>query len=192
MRADAWAALAAWVTVGIALGALVFAWRQVTEAKTLREEQAAPYVVAYMELVTRDFTTVDFVVKNFGATAAHNINIMFVPLPQKTFDGGVIDFRYPTDIPYLAPGQEWRGAWDYAPARRKMDLPEPYKVKIVFEDRSGKKDTSSADLDWAFIWNQVDQQKTSLRDVVRGLDQLGTALGRMAPPPAVGPHVKGM
>ena len=45
--AEGWAALAQWVTAGIAGAAAVFALNQVREARRTREQQAEPHVVAY-------------------------------------------------------------------------------------------------------------------------------------------------
>ena len=43
------AALAAWATVGIYIVIGLFAWRQVREARKLREEQARPLVIVDFE-----------------------------------------------------------------------------------------------------------------------------------------------
>lgn len=126
MHADAWAALALWVTAGIAGGALWFARGQVIEARTTRKRVAQPNVVVYIDLNPKRWQWFDLVVRNFGQTPAYNICIRLPRLDVKPyFDAGRGYIEYidpPEYIAVLAPGQEWRTIWDSTVAREQYEL----------------------------------------------------------------------
>jgi hypothetical protein len=112
-RAEVWAAIAQWVTVGIAAAAAVFALNQVQEARRTRERATQPNVVVFADLNPVDVAWLDVIIKNFGQTAAYQVRLHFDPWPT------VMPWTHPQtgervtrllvpDIPVLAPGQEWR------------------------------------------------------------------------------------
>jgi hypothetical protein len=70
-----WSALAESITAIVALSAGVIASRQLREARRLRLEQAQPYVVAYAEHTPAGPFTIDIVIRNFGTTAAYDIEV---------------------------------------------------------------------------------------------------------------------
>ena len=73
------AACAAWATVLVYIVLGGFAWRQVHEARRLREEQARPFVIVDFE---PDFL-VYLTVENIGRTVARDVTIQFdKPLPS--------------------------------------------------------------------------------------------------------------
>lgn len=125
---EGWSALGTWATAAIALGAAVFALFQVQEARRTREELAQPNVALFLELNRTDFQVLEIVVKNFGQTPAHNITFDFQGKPLKRspisakgwmpVSANVLDVYFPTEITYLAPGQEWRTIWDDGDCRR--------------------------------------------------------------------------
>ncbi|MCX2714223.1 hypothetical protein [Mycolicibacterium sp. J2] len=119
---EGWSALGTWATAAIAFGAAAFALFQVREARRTREELAQPNVALYAELNHTDWQVIEIVVKNFGSTPAYHITFDFQHRPLKrcpTMGGDVVDVYFPDEIPYLAPGQEWRTVWDDSEARRK-------------------------------------------------------------------------
>ena len=122
MRADAWAALAQWVTAAIAFGAAIFAWRQVREARKTREEQAQPNVVLYTEPNPAAKQIQEIVVKNFGTTPAYNVKVAVTPplkaTPNLISIDKIADVPIP-EFPILAPCQEWRTVWDHAISRKR-------------------------------------------------------------------------
>ncbi len=71
-------------------------------------ERSQPYVVAYMEPSEASKMFIDFVVKNYGLTAARNVVIQIDPAPRRSFDGEEV--AIPSTVPILAPGQEWRSS----------------------------------------------------------------------------------
>lgn len=152
--ADEWQALGSVGTLIVAVVAAIFAWRQVTEARALRREQAQPYVAAYLELSNElDFTFIFFTLKNFGLTAAHNIQISVDPKMKRAW-GKVADpepIDIPDNITTLVPGQEWKTLFDWGPHRLKAELFDAYTVTILYEDSNGKAMTAGT---FVLDWNQ--------------------------------------
>lgn len=142
-----WAAMAAWITAGIAVGAFIYAKRQVSEARRSREQQARhfretldhdaeqaqrtrdemaqPNVVMYAEPNEDDWQQLEVVIKNFGGTPAYDVVPIIEPplqsLPNLISDGEIYEIPIPTSISVLAPGQEWRTFWDSAVERRQKE-----------------------------------------------------------------------
>jgi hypothetical protein len=142
MHADAWAALAQWVTVAVAVGAAWFAYQQVTEARRTRERVAQPEVVVFIDHNTVDWHHMDLVIKNFGQTAAYNVRVTLPPLRIVPFDneatGERVTTHYvPSTIAVLAPGQEWRSAWESGIEMEDYDdeLPSNYVGTVEFDDK---------------------------------------------------------
>ena len=90
--------------------AALYARGQVREARTLREEQARPFVMVDLERWDQPF--VNLVVANLGKTMARNVRISFDPPLESSFDkkapvpiGQLKLFTAP--IPSLAPGKRF-------------------------------------------------------------------------------------
>ena len=111
-HADAWAALSLWITAAIAGGALLFASRQVNEARATRKAVAQPNVVVYVDLNPGDWQYLDLVVKNFGQTPAYGIRFVGLPdldvVPWENLLTGDHEtaLHVPETIVVLAAGQE--------------------------------------------------------------------------------------
>jgi hypothetical protein len=124
VRADAWAAIAQWVTVVIAGGAAWFAYRQVGEARKTREAVAQPNVVVFSDLNPVNPRYIDLVIKNFGEKPAYNITLDIEPLERALDADGIDGFTsvaLPSEIAVLAPGQEWRTYWDSIASRKEIE-----------------------------------------------------------------------
>lgn len=175
---EAWGALAAWITAAVAVAAGYVALDQLGEARQarleqarLRKEQAQPYVVAYMAFSEASTFLVDLVVRNFGATAAHDVHLAIDPWPRRSIDQerqrdaspadaqqgtpdqAESDHGYvwlPDRIPVLVPGQEWRTLWDTG-RRLSTDLPDHHNARISFLDSQGESYCTEAALDWRII-----------------------------------------
>ncbi|MEU4593221.1 hypothetical protein [Micromonospora aurantiaca (nom. illeg.)] len=159
---DAWAAAAGWTTATVAVVAAMAAFRQVREARKLREEQAQPYVVAYMEASPASEHIIDLVVKNFGTTVARNVRITSNPRLLRSGAGGekVEEVALFDVLPVLVPGQEWRTFWDSGISRSGLDAPDKYEIEVTYQNSKGDPmDPTLAILDWAFyksrIWTEV-------------------------------------
>ena len=142
------AALAAWATVLIYIVIGLFAWRQVREARKLREEQARPFVIVDFEPGFLVYLTVE----NLGRTMARDVRIQFgKPLETTLERPREIDetplFR--EAIPTLPPGKKIRVLFDQFPARLEAGLALTYDVDVSYKGPTGKKplkDTYRLDL----------------------------------------------
>jgi hypothetical protein len=152
--ADEWQAFGSVGTLLVAVVAAGFAWQQVSEARSLRREQAQPYVAAYLDVNNEvDFAFMTFVIKNFGLTAAHDIRISIDP-PMKRAWGKVANpepLEVASNITTLVPGQEWKTLFDWAPHRLAAKLYDVYTVKIQYKDSHGKEMPAGT---FTIDWNQ--------------------------------------
>jgi len=150
-----WSALAALATFVIALAAAIFAVVQILDARSLRREQTAPYVIAKLDENDASPSFIDFVVVNIGSTPAFDIRLEITPpmvradeIPSFPFMGA----RPITNgIKMLAPGQEIRMHFDTAIERDGKDLPSLHTVTVAGKDSRGKELKSAVfelDADW--------------------------------------------
>lgn len=80
--AEYWSALGSWVTATIAVLAGGVAIKQLREARSLRRQQAQPYVAVLMERnAAEDPELMDLVVRNFGTAAATDVVLKIDPPP---------------------------------------------------------------------------------------------------------------
>jgi hypothetical protein len=123
-----WLAIAAWAALVLGVITLVWASRELKRNRQLRSEQVRPQVTMFMEPHPSDWHVIELVVRNFGQTAAHDIRFEFVTHPtvaayeDSLFDGPpeVAELDLPSELQYLAPGQEWRTVWDSAISREEL------------------------------------------------------------------------
>lgn len=195
---EVWSAIGTWATVVIAIVAGVYAKRQVDIAKATREEIAQPNVALYAELNKTDWQVIELVVKNFGNTPAYNITFDFKENPLKrtpitsergiNFGGDVVPMYFPSEISYLAPGQDWRTVWDHSDARRQyiadanrahdnnppnsLTLSKKHDVDINFKDSHGKTMPTVP----CFIDFEIFDETTLLQ--VKTMDDLVTIVGQ--------------
>jgi hypothetical protein len=168
-----WSAAAAWLTAIVAVIASIAAFRQLGEARRLRLAQAAPYVVAYMELNPTSQVMVDFVVKNLGATAAIDVQVVLEPPLRRTAgaEGEESEpVQIPTSIPVLVPGQEYRTLWDSAITRHGTTLPDRHEAVVTFKDSRGEaSDPFRFVLDWGTLWDRHLVTQRGVHDVAEAL-----------------------
>jgi hypothetical protein len=148
-----WSAIASCGGLLLAIAAAIFGYRQFSEARRTREEQAQPYVAIYMEPTEADPHAVDLIIKNFGATAAKDVHVTIDPPPEQLAGGEITDVKVPSLIRTLVPGQEWTTFWDTAIARNNAeDVPKRHTATISFTDLRGRKlGPYTFDLDWDAI-----------------------------------------
>ena len=122
-----WLAVAIWVTLALGVFALAFTARQLRRAGRLRAERERPYVAVFLEPNAADWHLIELVVRNFGRTAAYDIEFGFdKPLTVAAYEnayGGyadVVPLTLPDRLASLAPGQEWRLVWDSARDRAQI------------------------------------------------------------------------
>ncbi|WP_074336924.1 hypothetical protein [Mycobacteroides abscessus] len=152
---EAWSALAAWATTVVAAVAAIFALRQVREARHTRESQAQPNIAVFTEQNETDWQLFELRVKNYGPTGAYHIAVKFedvlevAPWQNLQTDEWVTTLPVPTEIAFLAPGQQWLTHWDDATDREehnrgarnegRPELKSIYRGHVEFEDRAGRK-----------------------------------------------------
>lgn len=170
MSAGAWIALASWLAVAALIAALIYAWRQYQRARDQNAELTQPNVAMYMEPSATDWHLIELVVKNFGRTPAFGIRFEFANPPtvgryeSASYEDRYIDItelNLPSEIPYLAPTQEWRIVWDSALDRRELGeaISSRFHGAVTYFDQPKKQGSkqkryqyrSSAVLDWATL-----------------------------------------
>jgi hypothetical protein len=170
ISATGWTALAAWVAVMVLIAALVYAWRAYQRARAHAEQLMQPNVAMYMEPAANDWHLVELVVRNYGQTPAYGIRFEWAHPPTVGKYENVYEERYvdivplnlPAEIPYLAPGQEWRIVWDSALDRRELGeaIASRFDGAVTYSDqptnkpgskRAGNQFRSAAVLDWATL-----------------------------------------
>jgi hypothetical protein len=176
-RVVAAAAVAQLVVVG---WAALYARGQVREARTLREEQARPFVVVDVEPERRPF--MNLVVANLGRTMARNVRIEIDPPLQSTvYDSGGFGIArmklFTEPIPSLAPGKRMVMLFDSLPARIEAGLPDSYEVRLSYEWDGGPiVDTQRLDLDLyrhqRLIWRDtIHHVSETLKKMDRRMDK---------------------
>lgn len=166
----AWTALAAWVAVAVGIGALLYARRHFQRAKEQTSELAQPHVAMYMEPSATDWHLIELVVKNYGRTPAFGIRFDFANPPTVgRYESGyedryvdIVTLNLPSEIPYLAPSQEWRMVWDSALDRKQLGeaIASRFDGAVTYFDkpasgrkgnRTGRQYRTTAVLDWATL-----------------------------------------
>jgi hypothetical protein len=199
---EAWAALAAWVTAGIAVVAGILALGQLTEARSVRlaqeksrREQAQPYVVAHIEETSGAQLIYDLVIRNYGATAAFDVRLMIDPPPQRAIDRNEPPNEsglswLPERLSLLVPGQEWRTLWDNF-ERANTDLPDRHDVTITFRDSDGQDHEYKTVLDWADVKNRQGVNAFGIHEPATALREINKTLKRWGEPSGTGLRVWG-
>lgn len=147
VSAGSWLAIAAWAAVLFGIVALLWAHRQISRNRQLKTEQTRPHVSMFMEPHPSDWHVIELVVRNFGRTAAHDVRFSFVDHPtvaayeDNPVDGkpDIAELELPSELPYLAPGQEWRTVWDSAISRAELGgaIRASFDGTLTYSDRPG-------------------------------------------------------
>lgn len=189
-----WSATAEVATALVALVAALVGLRQLREAQALRlqqerdavsirRERAQPYVAVFMEpLWAVDPKFQELVIKNFGATAACDVQIESEPEIVREWEGDAQKVPLPL-IPTLAPGQEWRGLWDFFPRRHSAGLPDRHDVKVRFEDSHGERFESAYVLDWGTNLDRLSVKTYGVHHGVKELEKIRHQLAKLKPKP---------
>lgn len=179
------AALAAVATLAVAIIAARYAKGQVDsargqleEARTLRREQARPYVVVYA--ITRDNISpqlVDLVIENLGTTGARDVTITSFPALVRTDGGGGSqEVAVPEAMPFLAPRQLWRTYWDSAIARKDSGLPSRFEVTVAYTDTVGQRQQEAFVLDWRIFVGRMFPTEKTVHHVGKALEGMADTL----------------
>jgi hypothetical protein len=128
LSSGGWLAIAAWAGLLFGCVVLLVVNRQIRKNRALKLEQVRPQVAMFMEPHAVDWHIIELVVRNFGQTAAYDVRFDFINPPtvaayeDRSFDGPpeVDELELPSELPLLAPGQEWRTVWDSSISREEL------------------------------------------------------------------------
>lgn len=123
----------------IVLGvAALVAWRQVHEARRLREAQAQPFVVVDFEVDEERHQEIRIVISNIGGTMARDVKLRFQPELTSSLDSheGITAPRelkpLRDGIPSLPPGKRIVVMFDIFTQRDPTEFPDVFRVNISF------------------------------------------------------------
>lgn len=155
-QASAWIPLAGAATgvlaLVVALAAAWYAKGQLGHARKLAVEQAQPYVVLSAQPTESDPDFVELVLRNYGATGAHDVHLASDPPLWQSASAGTTSepVRLPESWPFLAPGQEWRTGWDGTYSRELVGgLADRHEVTVTYRDSKNRPLSTQAVLDFA-------------------------------------------
>lgn len=170
--ADVVLAGAAVCTLVVAVTAVFFARGQLKEARTLRREQAQPYVTVSMERSAASSDLIDLVIKNLGTTAAFDVDLVSEPVMTRGADGDRSDVWPGAKIPTLVPGQEWRTFWDTTYRRLGQEaqhLANRHQVTVEFNDSRGDSYQFASVLDWDVLRGRQSITERGVHDAAEAL-----------------------
>lgn len=167
------------------------AWRQVSEARQLREEQARPFVVVDFEIDHDGLIYV--VVSNLGRTIARDVRLTFKPEPHTTLDRESDPEDPPfreakilrEGIPSLAPGKRIPAMFDFGMNRvkKKDRYPDVYEVTVEYRDSTGRRLPAETNvLDLGIYWNVLRIGGKDIGDIHKSLQTIGKHLASFAAP----------
>jgi len=145
------------------------AWRQVREARDLREQQNRPFVVIDFER-QENTRAILLTISNIGTSLARNVRFEFNPALGSTWSYVPFDelkmFR--DGIATLAPGKVIRTIFDISHQRweRREELPDVYEARIQYTDEQGKRPfDETMHLDLGIYWNLAQVDRRGIHDV---------------------------
>ena len=159
--------------------------RQVAEAKTLREEQARPFVVVDFDVQD---TLIFLVISNLGASLARDVRFDIAPTLSSTIsDHPPAALKvFSKGISTLAPGKTIRTLFDSFPQRESEGLDDFYSVRIRYADEKRRRAfDETLDLDIGIYRNllvvtrhDIHHVKDSLDRIRKVMEKWGAGTGR--------------
>lgn len=153
--------------------AAVVAWRQVREARRLREEQQRPFVVIDFE-VERGYIAF-LTVSNLGTSLARNVRFDIEPPLASAIPSVALDKMKMLNegISTLAPGKKIRTFFDMGNQRGKTELPMTYAARARYTDDTGRRhfdETVDLDLDLYMHLSEINRQ--GVHDIHKRLEEI--------------------
>lgn len=192
--AETWTALGTWATVFVAGVAAYAGLRQyrasvqastkaLEHAKLIADEEARPYVVASLEHSKAATSFIDLVVRNYGKTAAFEIELVADPaLVRSAPHGGLTEaVEVPRTLGVLAPGQEWRTYFDRTFTRDELQLPRRYSIVLRAKDaRDEAIPEVTQPLDWTPLIDSGGLEVYGMHDAAKALREMRKTLDKFA------------
>ncbi|WP_020574140.1 hypothetical protein [Actinopolymorpha alba] len=147
----------------------------------LAEEEARPYVIAFMESSAASRFMIDLVIRNFGKTAAYDVQLRVEPVLKRTSDGDEVEKVWlPEVIPTLVPDQEWRTFFDFGVRRMKnADLPKTYRAIVSAKDYQGcELPETISSLDWGQYEGLMSTTVYTIHDAAKSLREMEKTIKR--------------
>jgi hypothetical protein len=164
----------------VVVAAAVFGWRQLSEAKKLREDQTQPFVV--VDLVESGVDKFwDLEIKNIGATMARDVHFEFDPALQSSLEH--VDFSQlriiQEGLKTLAPGKKFHTSFDFGPSRYEAGLPDIYEVRVTYRGPRGSRVyNDTMHLDVGLYWNRSSVRIYRVHDIYKEIKKLREGLPR--------------
>lgn len=136
-----WEAFGTNLTVLVAAIAAVFAYHQVREARRLREEQAAPFVVVDIQPSDVSMQLLNLVIENVGTTLARDVQITFTPPLRSSLSDSKLakSTLFSEGIQTFPPRRRIEFLFDQAAGRfADKSLPLRYDAVVSFKDSRGR------------------------------------------------------
>jgi archaellum component FlaF (FlaF/FlaG flagellin family) len=187
MSSDASAAIAAVAACAQAvllIVAAVIAYRQVQEARRVREEQAQPYVVVALEADPSAQWLLDLVIRNMGKTVAREVFVTFEPQLVSSLDreaGGnrITEWTVLKEgIRTLVPGQSMSMLVDSLISRYagggSTQLPGRVRANVRYTDdrKSPNSYSYEYDLDFNVFFGSHYAGRKNFNDLVESVDRI--------------------
>jgi len=158
--------------------AAIFAWRQVKEARVLREEQNRPFVVVDFDCEEGYMMYLEVV--NMGTSLARDVTIEIDPQLESAIDIKVGKLKMLNEgIATLAPGKRYRTFFDmgFRRAEADRDYTMNHTARVRYKDEKGKRafdETLNLDMDQYMHMNTVTRR--GIHDVHKQLEAIQKTL----------------
>jgi hypothetical protein len=168
----------------VLLVAALVAWRQVREARRLREQQNRPFVVIDFDIERGVETYLE--IANLGTSLARDVKFEISPPLASAVDVPVDKFKMLNEgIPTLAPGKRLRTFFDIGHQRFEADLPMSYVATVQYKDEDGKRSfKEKLDLDLELFMYLESPTRRDLHDVHERLEDIGKTLRKWSGSPS--------
>lgn len=162
----------------VLIAAAVFAWRQVREARVLREEQNRPFVVVDIEVESGYMMYLEVV--NMGTSLARDVRIEIDPPLESAIDIQVGKLKMLNEgIATLAPGKKYRTFFEMSFRRNedRPDLPMNPTARVRYWDEKRKRPfDETLILDMGQYMHMHTVTRHGIHDVHKQLDSIQKTL----------------
>ena len=163
--------IATWLTVLVLGSSALFAYFQLRDARSLREEEARPVVVVDLD-VERKQHLVYIYLENYGKTTAHDVTLSFSPPLETSLGSREILSFFDHTFPTLPPGKRIDSLLDNFITRHNFDLPPSHVVTVSYHDRHGKEWRDPYVLDIAAFHQRMFASEKKLEDLIKAVEDL--------------------
>lgn len=178
---DDFGAAASIGTLLVAVAATLIARASLKQARQLREEEAAPFIVVDIVPAPDSSFVLDLAIENVGKTLARDVRISFDPPLKSATDMSGYELSdwaaLKEGITTLAPGRRLTALFDVSHERYESDLPKRYEVTVDCTDAHGRRQpTLHYTLDLEPLFGALTTDAKGLRHVVQELEKIRKAL----------------